>query len=100
MSQQTREIGIRIALGANVRTVRRAVVRYATLLAGAGILAGLIGAFALSRLVGSILFEVAVRDPVTFTLAPLVLGCVAWIAGFVPARRATRIDPMEAIRVE
>jgi putative ABC transport system permease protein len=100
VSQQTREIGIRIALGANVRTVRRSVVGYATLLAGAGILAGLIGAVALSRLLGALLFDVDVRDPMTFAAAPLVLAAVAWLAGFVPARRATSIDPVEAIRVE
>ncbi|MGD8727763.1 MAG: ABC transporter permease [Gemmatimonadales bacterium] len=100
VSQRTREIGIRMALGANVPSVRRAVARHTAQLAGTGILAGLLSAFVLSRLLGSILFEVDVRDPSIFSMVPLVLAAVAGIAWFVPARRATRVDPAEAMRVE
>jgi putative ABC transport system permease protein len=100
VSQRTREIGIRMALGANVHAVRRAVARHSAQLAGAGILAGLLGAFVSSRLLGSILFEVDVRDPLIFSVVPLVLAAVAGIAWFVPAHRATRVDPAEAMRVE
>ncbi len=100
VSQRIREIGIRMALGANVGTVRRAVIRDAGLLAVGGIVAGLLGAAALSRLLRSMLFEVEVRDPVIFVAVPFVLAGVAWLAGSVPAHRATRVNPIEAIRVE
>ncbi|UCG87683.1 MAG: ABC transporter permease [Gemmatimonadota bacterium] len=100
VSQQTREIGIRMALGADMRAVRWAVLRHATLLGGIGISAGLLGAFALSRVLQSLLFQVSARDPVTFTAVPLGLAAAALIAAYLPARRATRVDPTEAIRAE
>jgi putative ABC transport system permease protein len=100
VSRRTREIGIRMALGANRRTVRRAVVRQGTLLSAVGILAGLTGAFALSRVLESMLFEVDVRDPITFAAVPIAVALVAWLAAFLPARRASRVDPLEAIRYE
>jgi predicted permease len=100
VSQRTREMGIRMAMGADSRDVRFVVIRQCGFLTVLGLAAGLAGAFALSRLLDSMLFEVGVRDPLIFTCAPLALCFVAGLAGFIPARRATRIDPMEALRYE
>jgi putative ABC transport system permease protein len=100
VSQRTREMGIRMAMGADSRDVRLAVIRQCGFLTALGLAAGLAGAFALSRLLDSMLFEVGVRDSLIFICAPLALCFVAGLAGFIPARRATRIDPMEALRYE
>jgi putative ABC transport system permease protein len=100
VQQRTREIGIRMALGADRRMVRWSVVRHGAVLAGIGIAAGLLGAAALSRILASMVFQVSVRDPITFVVAPLALVLAALAAGYVPARRATSVDPVEAIRGE
>jgi ABC-type antimicrobial peptide transport system permease subunit len=100
VSQRTREMGIRMAMGADSRDVRFVVIRQCGFLTVLGLAAGLAGAFALSRFLGSMLFEVGVQDSLTFACAPLALCFVAGLAGFIPARRATRIDPMEALRYE
>ncbi len=100
VTQRTREIGIRMALGADLRAVRWAVVRHGAILAAVGISGGLLGAFALSQLLRSLLFEVRVRDPLTFTVVPITLALVALLAGYIPARRATKVDPIEVLRHE
>jgi predicted permease len=100
VSQGTRELGIRLALGATPGAVARLVVRYAAVLAVLGVTIGVAGAFALRRVVESLLFGVTSRDLATFTLVPAALALVAILASYLPARRASRIDPTEALRAE
>jgi putative ABC transport system permease protein len=97
---QTREIGIRIALGASIGRVRGEVLVRAGIVIGAGALAGLAGALATSRVLSSLLFQVSPSDPVSLGGACLVLLLVGGLAAYVPARRATRIDPVQALRAE
>jgi ABC-type antimicrobial peptide transport system permease subunit len=99
VSQRTREIGIRMALGAEQRNVRNMVVRQGLLLAVGGVAIGLAAAFGLARLVTNLLFGVSGADPVTFAVIPIVLLAVAVIASSLPAWRASRVDPVEALRV-
>jgi len=100
VSQRTREFGIRMALGATTGAVRRRVLVQGATLAGIGLLTGLVGAFWLSQLMKSLVFGVSVTDPVIFGLVTLCLALVAMAAGYVPARRATRVTPMQALREE
>jgi putative ABC transport system permease protein len=100
VSQRTKEIGIRIALGAPASQVRRIVVGQGMLMATIGIGLGLVGALALSRWLDSMMFGTNVRDPVIFSSVALSLAIVAGVAGYLPARRATRTDPMETLRRE
>ncbi|HEY6971498.1 MAG TPA: ABC transporter permease [Candidatus Angelobacter sp.] len=100
VAQRTREIGVRVALGAEPSRILRLVVGNGMRLVLIGSLIGLAAAFALSGLLKSMLFGIGPRDPWTFTIAPLVLICVALIAAYVPARRASRLAPMEALRTE
>jgi putative ABC transport system permease protein len=98
--QGTREIGIRMALGATQRTVLRLVVKQGMMLALGGVVVGLIASFAFSRLVSSLLYGVTSSDPLTFASITVLLLIVALIASYIPARRAARIDPMISLRGE
>ena len=99
-SRRTQEIGVRMALGAQRRDILRLVVGHGLALVGGGLALGLVAAFGLSRLIGSLLFGISATDPLTFITVPLVLGTMAFIASYLPALRATRIDPMSALRSE
>jgi predicted permease len=100
VSQRTQEIGIRLALGARRRAVLGLIVRQAMLLTGAGLLAGMAAAFAAARLVSGMLFRVSAGDPVIFAGAALFLSGVALLASYLPAWRASKVDPMVALRHE
>jgi predicted permease len=100
VSQGTREIGIRMALGATRRGIMGLVVRQGMTLAITGVAIGLVGALLLTRLLSSLLFGVSVTDPLTFAAISLLLVLVALLASYVPARRTARIDPMIALRSE
>jgi putative ABC transport system permease protein len=99
-TQRTREIGVRMALGADGRAIRRMVLREGSAVIGAGLIVGLAGALALSRFLGRLLFEVQPGDPATMLTVCLLLGGVGLAACYLPARRATRIDPVAALRIE
>jgi predicted permease len=100
VTQGTHDIGVRIALGAQRSSIVRMVIRQGMSVAGIGIVAGLIGAAALTRLMGSLLFGVQPRDLLTFSLVAVFLAVIALIAAYIPALRATRIDPLVALRDE
>ena len=98
VAQRTREMGLRMALGAQPGTVLRMVLREAGSLAGIGLLAGMIAAFAATRLMASLLFGVPATDPATFGAVAVGLALVSLLAAYVPGRRATRVSPMIAMR--
>jgi putative ABC transport system permease protein len=100
VNQQTREIGIRMAMGAQPGRVLQLVVGQGMRLAGAGLLLGLLVAFAAMRLLESLLFGVSSHDPLTFGAVSLVLALAAVLACYIPARRATKVDPIIALRYE
>jgi putative ABC transport system permease protein len=100
VAQRTREMGIRLALGADRAAILGMIVKNGTLLACAGALLGLAAAFLLTRLMASLLFGVGPTDPLTFLCAPVGLIAVAILASYIPARRAAKVDPMVALRYE
>jgi putative ABC transport system permease protein len=98
VTERTQEMGIRIALGADRGNIFGLVLRQAILTSGAGVALGLIAAFALTRLMSSLLYRVSVTDPLTFIAAPLLFVAIAALAGYLPALRATRVNPVIALR--
>jgi ABC-type antimicrobial peptide transport system permease subunit len=98
VSQRTREIGIRMALGADPRRVSRSVVRDGLGVAGIGVLAGMVIALFATRLASGLLYGVSPRDPLTLTAVVGTLLAVSALANYLPARRAARIDPLSALR--
>jgi putative ABC transport system permease protein len=100
VSQRTREIGIRIALGAPLQDVRRMFVRHGLTLSGIGAVCGLAAALALTRLMKSLLYEVSTADPMTYAAVSAGLILAAALASYLPARRATKVDPVDALRAD
>jgi len=100
VARRTREIGIRMALGASARDVLQLMLREGIGLAAVGLSIGLLLAFIAGRLASGFLFNVKSVDPLAFTLVTLLLGLAVLVACFIPARRATKVDPMEALRNE
>ena len=100
VARRTREFGLRMALGAQHADVMTLVLGSGLRLAFTGVFIGLVGAFALTRFLASLLFGVTPTDPATFVIVPMVLAAVAGLATYIPARRATRVDPMVALRNE
>jgi putative ABC transport system permease protein len=98
VAERSREIGIRMAMGAEPAAVRALVLEQGAALAGVGLAIGVLGALGLTRFLRAQLYEVRATDPGTFVLVPLFLGVVALLACYIPARRATRVDPVEALR--
>jgi ABC-type antimicrobial peptide transport system permease subunit len=97
VTQRTQEIGIRMALGAQRGDVLRLVVKQGMILAAIGVVTGLIGAFGLTRVMASLLFNVRPDDPATFLAISLLLVAVAFLACYLPARRAAKLDPVIAL---
>jgi putative ABC transport system permease protein len=100
VSQRTAEIGVRLALGADPASVAGMILRQGSLVAGAGIAAGLATAFAASRVIASLLYGISPRDPGVFATATVLLFAIALVACWLPARRAARLSPLEALRSE
>jgi predicted permease len=100
VTQRTREIGVRIALGAHASRIFALVLKQGMLLAGIGVLAGLAGALALTRVLRSLLFEISATDPVVIGTVAIVLGAATLLGAYFPARRAARIEPVAALREE
>jgi len=100
VTQRTKEIGLRMALGADARSVLSSIVRQALVLTAIGLVIGLAAAFALSRVLGNLLYDISPADPLTYAAVSLVLVGVATAASLAPALRATRVDPVTALRSE
>ena len=100
ITERRHEIGVRMALGAQTSDVLKLVAVQGMRLALIGVALGLLGSFVLTRMMKSLLFGVGATDPVTFALVPVLLGVVGFVACYIPARRATRVDPLIALRCE
>ncbi|HET9531333.1 MAG TPA: ABC transporter permease [Blastocatellia bacterium] len=100
VNQRTHEIGLRMALGAGQRNILQLVLRQALILVSAGIVIGLAGAFALTRVMSNLLFGISATDRLTFIAVSILLGGIALLASYIPARRAARVDPMVSLRYE
>jgi putative ABC transport system permease protein len=100
VAQGAHDIGVRMALGAERRRILAMVLRQGMELAGAGIAVGLVGAWALTRVMAGLLFNVSTVDAATFSVVPLALASTAAVAIVIPAHRATRVDPVVALREE
>jgi putative ABC transport system permease protein len=100
VSQRVREIGVRVALGAQRHHVLRLIVGQGLGLAFKGVAVGLLGAFAVTRVIRSLLYDISPTDPVSFGVIALLLAAVAWLASSLPANRAMEVDPLEALRNE
>jgi putative ABC transport system permease protein len=100
VTERTREIGIRMAIGARAGDVLAMIVRRGVALAGIGAAVGLVASLALSRLLESLLYGVSSTDPASFAAVAVFLLAVAALASYIPARRASRVDPAEALRYE
>ena len=100
VQQRTQELGVRMALGAQAGNIRNMVIRQGMLLAAIGLMIGIAGAFWLTKFLTGFLFGVKTWDPMAFILTPILLSAVALAAVWLPARKATRVDPMSALRFE
>lgn len=100
VSQRTQEIGVRVALGASRSDALRLVLKHGIVLASAGIGIGIVAALVLTRFLSSMLFQIRPVDFPTYALVTVCLTCVALLACYIPARRATRVDPVTAMRCE
>jgi putative ABC transport system permease protein len=100
VAERTSEMGLRVALGAARTDILQMVLRQGLLLAVAGIAIGLAASLALTQLLSGLLYRVSVRDPLAFSAGAILFASVAALASYIPARRATRVDPMTALRYE